>query len=332
MLLLMIVVNAVIRSASGSSSGVSSVGEPARGRGPGAGRACRRPRRGCGVETGLRAPAASGVLAFGATLLTPLGVSLWPEVWRSLNRSQVNRISEWMPPVFEPRFALFWILALAFAWLAATRWRFLEHHADRFLVAVSVFLLVLAIRASRNVVPFALVAVPALSRLLWLRAEVARRHQAAGRDGAQWLDLPSLRHPSWSRSWRFIGTGPRSRPVRNWDPLSPQAASAIRSCPPPIYNHYDAGGFIIWFVPEQRVFLDSRQDPYPPRLIRAHREATTPAALGEMLERYRIRCAVIEAGSYEAPALRANGWAIMYVDTRWTVMTPPAVGRAYGPS
>jgi hypothetical protein len=118
----------------------------------------------------------------------------------------------------------------------------------------------------------------------------------------------------------------------DWDPLSPQAASAIRSCPPPIYNHYDAGGFIIWFVPEQRVFLDSRQDPYPPRLIRAHREATTPAALGEMLERYRIRCAVIEAGSYEAPALRANGWAIMYVDTRWTVMTPPAVGRAYGPS
>ena len=75
---------------------------------------------------GWRRRAVFGLLSFGATLLTPLGLSLWPEVWRSVSRSSVNRITEWMPPALSPEFALFWMLAAVLAWLALTRWQRLD--------------------------------------------------------------------------------------------------------------------------------------------------------------------------------------------------------------
>ena len=268
----------------------------------------------------------TGALAFAATLVTPLGPSLWLEVWRSLNRSRVNQISEWMPPVFEARFAVFWVVAAVFAVLAVTRWRLLESHADRVLVAVSALLLVLAARTSRNVVPFALVAAPGMSRLLWRQGSLRTR---ASDSGAPWGGMARSAVFALSAlaavmvvQWHWTKVPARS----DWDPVSSAAAAAISSCEPPIYNHYDAGGYLIWFVPGQPVFLDSRQDPYPPDLIRAQREARTPEALRALLRRYRIRCAALEPGSFESSALTGDGWAIRYRDARWVVMTPPPSG------
>ena len=270
-----------------------------------------------------------GFLSFGATLLTPLGLSLWPEVWRSLNRSQVNRISEWMPPVFAPRYAFFWLMASAFLWLAATRWRRLERREDRTLAVLSVLMLMLALRASRNIVPFGLVVAPAISRLLWSH-DVHRRPMAGAgsRLGA------TLRASLFAVSLVAAGLVVHHRwtvvpPPADWAPVSSEAASAIRGCPGPIYNHYDVGGFIIWFVPEQKVFLDSRQDPYPAQLIRAQREAVGPAAFREFFDRYYIRCAVVEPDSPEVLALRGIGWTEAYRDRQWAVMTPSTESRRH---
>ena len=116
---------------------------------------------------GWRRRAVFGLLSFGATLLTPLGLSLWPEVWRSVSRSSVNRITEWMPPALSPEFALFWMLAAVLAWLALTRWQRLDRQADRSVVLAAMLMLLLAARASRNVVPFGLLVAPAISVLLW---------------------------------------------------------------------------------------------------------------------------------------------------------------------
>src|SRR6185369_10674238 len=58
-------------------------------------------------------------------------------------------------------------------------------------------------------------------------------------------------------------------PSLGWRPVRPQAAAAITACGQPLYNAYNDGGELIWFVPEQKVFLDNRQDPYPLPLLRA---------------------------------------------------------------
>ena len=268
--------------------------------------------------------AAFGLLSFGATLVTPLGPSLWPEVWRSVNRSPVNMITEWMPPVFAPRFAFFWLMAGGLVWLAATRWRSLERREDRTVVVLSVLMLILAVRASRNIVPFGLVVAPALSRLLW-RHDVQRRPVtgAGSRLGA------TLRASLFTVSLVAAGLVVQHRwtkapPPADWAPVSREAAAAIRGCPGPIYNHFDVGGFIIWFVPEQKVFLDSRQNPYPDQLMLAQREATDTVALRELLEQYHIRCAVLVPDSPDVPALRRLGWTEAFRDAQWAVMTPSA--------
>ena len=55
-----------------------------------------------------------------------------------------------------------------------------------------------------------------------------------------------------------------ARPIRRW---SSQAVAALRSCHGNVYNRYDEGGFLIWFVPEKPVYIDSWQDPYPPPFV-----------------------------------------------------------------
>jgi hypothetical protein len=106
-------------------------------------------------------------------------------------------------------------------------------------------------------------------------------------------------------------------------PVSREAAVAIRACPGPIYNHYDVGGFIIWFVPEQKVFLDSRQDPYPIQLVQAQDEAERTGVFRELFDRYHIRCAVLEPASVAVQGLHRIGWQETYRDKRWVVLTPP---------
>ncbi len=270
--------------------------------------------------------AAFVVLSFGATLLTPLGASFWPEIWRSVNRSRVNMITEWMPPGLTVGYALFWLMAAALVWLIVTRWQYLERREDRTVVVLAVLLLVLALRASRNVVPFGLMATPAISILLWRRD--VRRHPVnlpvnyVGTTVRAALFAVSLAAALLVVYQRWTTT---PQPA-DWAPMSRQAAMAIRGCPGPIYNQYDVGGFIIWFVPEQKVFLDSRQDPYPHQLMKAQREATNPIALHELLARYHVRCAVLGSDSREVPALRALGWTESYRDRQWAVMTARAAG------
>jgi hypothetical protein len=268
------------------------------------------------------------VLSFGATLLTPLGLTYWPEVLRSLRRSQVNQIAEWQPPGLSVNYALFWIGAAVLIWLVAARWRHLNSPSDRTLAAVSVLMLVLAVRSMRNVGSFALLAAPALSRAAW--ADSRNRQatlQPPGRVAPLiravlfFLSVVVVLSLVW---WRLIA-GPRPG---DWTPVSAPAAAAIRQCRSPIYNHYNDGGYLIWFVPEQRVFLDSRQDPYPVELVQAQLRAERTGEYRELFERYAIACAVLRPDSAGSTALSRAGWTQAYRDAQWVVIESPRDGMS----
>jgi hypothetical protein len=267
-----------------------------------------------------------GLLSVGATLLTPLGLSYWPEVLRSLQRSQLNRIAEWQPPDLSVQYAVFWIGAIVFVSLAATHWRRLERTGDRTLVLVASLLLVFATRSTRNIVPFALVAAPAVSRLIRSPGDARRaaplRTGVAGpvaRASAFTLSLVLavvVVHRQWAGS----------PPPADWTPVSREAAVAIGRCDSPIYNHYNDGGYLIWFVPERRVFLDSRQDPYPVELVQAQVQAERTGEYRELLSRYAIGCAVLRPDSTGLIALPRAGWRVTYRDAQWVVIESPRSG------
>ena len=105
-----------------------------------------------------------------------------------------------------------------------------------------------------------------------------------------------------------------------WRPVSPMAARAIQSCPGPMFNTYYAGGMLLWFAPEQRVFIDGRVEVYSVPLLERSRRADLFGEYQELFADYRIRCAVVPADSPMSMALRGDASAErQYADAQWSV-------------
>jgi len=268
-----------------------------------------------------RVPGLSIVLALAvATMcLTPLGVRWWPEMIVSLARIRSLSIAEWQPPsFFEPVDAAFWVVAVA---LVGFGWR--RRHdlngEDATLVGMAVALLPLAVSAGRNVSPFLLVGLPALTRVLpapalkW-EAGLARR---PARLAHTWVACGVA-----AAAVLVVGFSWNARASRlGWQPLPESVVAAVDACPGNLYNRYDDGGFFIWFTPAQRVFLDGRQDPYPVQLIQDHRATETVGAYRDIFRRFGIRCAALPSSSVTAANLLHAGWHPTARDGGWIVLT-----------
>jgi hypothetical protein len=119
---------------------------------------------------------------------------------------------------------------------------------------------------------------------------------------------------AWRQSWPMLG----------WRPIDSAEARAIAACPAPLYNTYESGGPIIWFVPSQPVFIDSRQDPFPVSFVQ---EATAVEATGNYeatFAKWHINCAALPPQSPTAARLAKDGWRLRFSDGRWQVLERPA--------
>jgi hypothetical protein len=288
----------------------------------------------------------SAVLSVTATLLTPLGWHFWIEVGASLARIRQLGIDEWAPPrATSVALVPFWMAIVALIAGAATRGRALvrdpvarrEGHVT--LCACALALAPAALTAARNVPPFLMLAVPAIAAVWPQHARVRSLARAsAGRQGGDWQ--PHVSRPRVNCAIAAIAailaaatvTTAYARPAArlNWTPLPPLSLAALDRCEGNLYNRYDEGGYLIWFAPGHKVFLDGRQDPYPTSLIRAqvHAESTGDAAA--LLERYAVGCAYVPAESRVSARLTAAGWVPLYRDRRWAVFARDraALGRA----
>src|SRR5262249_31111371 len=107
------------------------------------------------------------VLCGFATLVTPLGIENWRQVLESMNRSHANAIQEWQPTPFPPENLAFWGLGVLLVVMTARKWKALARPSVRALVTGALVFLPLAVRWLGNVPAFAMVAPPAMSRLLF---------------------------------------------------------------------------------------------------------------------------------------------------------------------
>jgi hypothetical protein len=267
----------------------------------------------------LRTRTIGSAAAIAVTLINPIGVTNWLELGRSMARSRANQIQEWMPPSFGGEHLIFWLAGAAFVWQLFARWTQLQTPADRVLAVAALGALPLAGRSLRSIPAFMMLMAPAFSRLLAPAASSSKASRAEPRASALATSVVAAAAiaaliavaTAWRARWERLG----------WDPISPSAAQAIASCPPPLYNPYDAGGSIIWFAPRQLVFVDSRQDPFPTSLVQ---ESTRVEATGDyhrLFERYGFNCAAVRPASPVARALTQNGWTDTYSDGQWTVLT-----------
>ena len=79
--------------------------------------------------------------------------------------------------------------------------------------------------------------------------------------------------------------------------MSAATIEAVRRCPDPLFNQMSDGGFLMWALPDRRVFVDSRMEAYPLELLRRSREADLYGQYMETFREYRIGCAVTTTDS-----------------------------------
>jgi hypothetical protein len=265
-----------------------------------------------------------------ATALTPLGFGLWRYIGTSMALSRQNGVLEWQPTRPEDWFAItFWVLAAAFVALLIWRRRRLVGATwpDAVLFAAPLVILPLAFQAVRNTALFLMVAIPATSRLLGADFRFGRARPPVASVDHPRLHLALLVGLSLCEAIGVVWAW--SIPAANlgWQPLGAGVIAALRGCPDPIYNRYYDGGYLIWFVPEKRVFIDNRQDPYPSSFVRAADAVDSGGApYRPLFDRWRIRCAFLPAESKTIDKLTADRWQTRFRDDRWAVLTAPGSG------
>jgi hypothetical protein len=263
-----------------------------------------------------------GALCLLATLATPLGASLWMDVPASLARLHTYNVFEWRAP--QPGAAAdlpFWLAAAAVFALGVARRDRLNSIEGLTLVGCSSLLFVLGTRSERNVPPFLVCAAPAIAMLLAARPQVrSTRSEPAGtrRVHAAILATTAL------AATLLVALTWRTPPPRlQWKPIAPSIISAIRSCPGRLYNRFDEGGYLIWFMKDRKVFIDSRQDPFPEDLVLGHIRVERTGEYRALFDRYVIDCSLTMAGSPLAKHLVRDGWADVGGNDSWRVYRRP---------
>lgn len=275
-----------------------------------------------GVTYGLPTVATRSVLVTACllmTLATPLGFTFWHELPASLARLQAYDVQEWRGPALtDPSVLPFWCVLGGLVVLVYQRWwALMADPADRILTIASLLFVPLALTSLRNTPPFLVLALPVVSRALRTslpptvpRLSTAQYRTHAGVLACGVVVAVAVVAIAWTTPMSRLG----------WNPVSDEAASAVSECIGPIYNSYDDGGYLVWFLPDRKVFLDSRQDPYPVELIQQDMRAQFEGQYRETFEQYGIRCAFVRSGVPLDRQLQADGWQVRFRDEQWTVL------------
>jgi MFS family permease len=249
-----------------------------------------------------------------ATLVTPLGTGIIGLVFGMSNEAD---IAEWEPAWRSMPAGLVFgavVVGTAIAVVVIRRRRPLVW-SDRVLVAAAVAVLPMAVRYSRVMPMFVVIALPLLARgwQTWKPARPRRPDHSPLHSAA--LGAVVLVAIVWVASaW----AGPSA--ALDWEPLPASAVAAVRACDGPLYNRFDDGAYLLWFAPGVPIFIDSRVDPYPDDLLRAHIRDEASGNYRDTFARYGITCALLPPASPTAHALRHDGWRVTYADDSWQVL------------
>lgn len=245
-------------------------------------------------RTQLKQSALIAAACVAAPVVSPIGLNYWPQVLATVSVSRELQIQEYQMPL-NAEDVLFWAAVGVLLVVAAMQRHRLARlpRSDRIMLIAALVLAVAGAMAARNVAFFAVVAAPVLSRL-W---PVPERTSMQGRVrpfgmAATGMCLLAATVGSVAVFLQWRDEGRRL----GWQPMSAAAIEAVRRCPDPIFNRLEDGGFLMWTLPDRRVFVDSRMEAYPPEVLRASRQADLYGDYRAIFQTFGINCAVVTTG------------------------------------
>ncbi len=273
-------------------------------------------------------------LAVAVTCLNPYGWRLYVEIYESLtDRFMIDTLREWQPVSFQGwagrayGFYLMGLTALVAGWyrrVEPVRW------------AMLLLMLGLSLRHWRNVPLFLIVSVPLTAELCALaaasclrRAPILRAH--ASRTvlvlaTAAATALYALGPEHVEHVWQS-GRAPDAYFERTEYPI--EAVRWIRNHREAVgtrlYNDYGYGGFLLWQLPGERIFIDGRMPAWRIKdrrifqdYVALNREDSPQLAV---LDRYGVDWALIQRGSALAAVLETHqAWATVYADAKVVIV------------
>jgi hypothetical protein len=256
------------------------------------------------------------VLSVGALFLNPIGWRLvfYPFDLVFKQTLNLSSVTEWQPlDLLDPRAAALFAVAVFFFLMILARRA--DLHLDELALLALGF--GLAIRHDRMMFVFGILAAPIVCRLLanaWDRYDPARdlRFANAVMMGAGvWIMVASF--PSVDQIQRDVA---KSSPVEAVNYIR-QAGLTGR-----MLNDYVFGGYLIWALPEQKVFIDGRCDlfDWTGVLSEYGRWATLEEDPKLLLDKYHIDYCLLRKTAPETRVLRyLPGWWKLYEDDVATI-------------
>lgn len=265
-----------------------------------------------------------------ATLANPYGWQLHAEIYASLtDRFMLENLVEWRPVSFQGWAGRAYLMYLIGITVLIAGWYRRVEPIRRMLLAL---FFVLSLFHWRNVTLFLMVSIPLVAQLLegagrWAverlstAAAVAKAAITSMTVGAALL-LVHLGPDHLVHIWN-AGTMPETFFEQTEYPI--EAVRWIRAHPQEagdrLYNDYGYGGFLDWWLPEHKVFIDGRMPAW--RLgdrwifsdyLRLNRPDSEALAI---LNRYGVDWALVNKDSPLAEMLaREPGWHLLYGDAK----------------
>ena len=266
-----------------------------------------------------------------ALVINPYGLEMLKVPFQTLSIGALQDfIQEWNSPNFHEH-QVWPFVALLFATLGvigASRKRL--DWSDFLLLSGTAFM---ALLAGRNIALFAVVATPILTYHLdavlaergWVLRPVRRPSSRMALINSILVALIVL--ASLAKVLLVLDAKTVAKEQAQYLPVDATAFYKDNGIQGPLFNSYNWGGYLIWNLPDEPVFVDGRTDLYGDEFLRTYLEAATGATGWDTtVDKYDIHSVLVEAGSGLALRLRdAPGWTLAYEDDMAVVFTRGAV-------
>ncbi len=255
-------------------------------------------------------------LSIGVTFLNPFGYQVYLEAWRHFSIVPLSQlIAEWVPPSFWLQFFVVLLLTTGLGILYQAR----KQSLTIFKTFIIVALAFLALKARRDLALFFLFSGYTISSFKMktknLQPWVLLASMALFFFGL-FIQLPRtiITNSSWPQ---FCASGSVS--------YAYQAVKFLKEQPEKgnIFNTYEQGGFLVWQLPEYKIFVDGRMPAWKtpsgksPYTIYLETLQTQPG-WQKILEDYKIDWLFIGPGTFMDLKIRNNpqffGWQEVYRD------------------
>lgn len=260
-----------------------------------------------------------GIISLIVTFINPYTWRIYDELFRTVfNDLVMQGISEWLPVTLHSstsyNLAIYTVLIVV---LLAFSWR----RVDSTKIWIGLFFFFIAISSWRNMPLFPLVTLPLLSEMIEiLFPKGIYYHLRSG--WAILLAITLLGYVGYDRYYTIIPVSTHEElfGVVHKYPYAAVQYIKANDLPGKMFNEYNWGGYLIWQLPEKKVFIDGRmaiwttptQNIFDEYLQLSRAEDTTST----ILEKYQIDWVLVyKDKSFKNYFLsHSNQWELVYSD------------------